>query len=77
MAAMRPPRTVSTFTVWRSQREMIEMVHGQSSIPHAERHVAAMAERERKDFHSEFTTLRFKPLAEYGQWEGRSDIVPT
>ena len=24
LAAMRPPRTVSTFSVWRSQREMIE-----------------------------------------------------
>ena len=36
----------------------------------------AMAERQRKDFHFEFTTLRFRPLAEYGQWEGRTQIVP-
>ncbi len=76
-AAMRLPRTVSTFSVWRSQREMVEMVRGHSSVPRPERHAAAMEERERKDFHFEFTTLRFKPLAEYGQWEGRSGIVPT
>ncbi len=75
-AAMRLPRTVSTFSVWKSQREMIEMVRGRSSVPRPERHAVAMEERERKDFHFEFTTLRFKPLAEYGEWEGRTDIVP-
>jgi hypothetical protein len=77
MAAMRLPRTISTFSVWRSLREMSEMVHGHSSVPRPERHAAAMVERERKDFHFEFTTLRFRPLAEYGVWEGRTGIVPT
>ena len=76
LAAMRPPRTVSTFSVWRSQREMLDMVRGRDSIPGAERHATAMVERNRKDFHHEFTTLRFRPLAEHGVWEGRSDIVP-
>ncbi len=76
IAAMRLPRTVSTFSVWRSQREMVEMVRGQSSVPRPERHAAAMAERRRKDFHFEFTTLRFMPIAEHGKWEGRSNIVP-
>jgi hypothetical protein len=33
-------------------------------------------ERERKDFHHEFTTLRFRALTEHGTWDGRSDIVP-
>ena len=77
MAAMRLPRTVSTFTVWRSLREMSEMVHGHSAVPQPKRHIAAMAERQRKDFHLEFTTLRFQPLAEHGEWEGRTGIVPT
>ena len=77
MAAMRLPRTVSTFSVWTSQREMIDMVRGRSNVPRPERHVAAMAERERKDFHFEFTTLRFRPIAEYGSWEGRTRIVPS
>lgn len=76
LASMRPFRTVSTFSVWRSQREMVEMVHGKSTVPAKERHATAMVERNRKDFHREFTTLRFRALSEYGAWEGRSDIVP-
>lgn len=40
------------------------------------RHNAAMAERERRDFHHELTTLRFRPLAEHGSWRGRSDYIP-
>lgn len=76
IAAMRLPRTVSTFSVWRTQREMVEMVHGHSAVSRPERHAAAMVERRRKDFHFEFTTLRFKPLAEYGAWEGRTQIIP-
>jgi hypothetical protein len=77
LAAMRLPRTVSTFSVWTSLREMVAMVRGHSAVPRPERHIAAMAERQRKDFHFEFTTLRFRPIAEYGMWEGRSKIVPT
>ena len=76
MAAMRLPRTVSTFSVWTSQQEMVDMVRGHSAVPRPERHAAAMAERQRKDFHFEFTTLRFRPIAEHGSWEGRAHIVP-
>lgn len=77
IAAIRPPHTVSTFSVWTSQREMLDMVRGHSLVPRPERHADAMAERERKDFHFEFTTLRFKPIAEYGAWDGRTNIVPS
>jgi hypothetical protein len=76
LAAMRPPRTVSTFSVWRSQSEMINMVRGQDSFPGATRHAEAMVERDRRDFHHEFTTLRFRALTEQGAWEGRTEIVP-
>jgi hypothetical protein len=76
-AAFRPPRTFSTFSVWTSQQEMVDMVHGHSSVSKPERHAAAMAERQREDFHFEFTTLRFRPIAEYGNWEGRTNIIPT
>lgn len=76
IAAMRLPRTVSTFSVWTSQQEMVNMVNGKSPVPQPERHAAAMAERRRKDFHSEFTTLRFRPIAEYGTWDGRTSIIP-
>lgn len=84
LAAMRPPRTVSTFSVWRTVREMEAMVHGKGhgdgqghgDVPAPERHAAAMAERERRDFHREFATYRFRPLGEHGSWEGRTGIVP-
>ncbi len=75
-AAMRLPRTVSTFSVWSSQKEMVAMVHGHSRVERPERHAVAMKERERRDFHFEFTTLRFKPLSEHGSWDGRTHLVP-
>lgn len=76
LAAVRPPRSVSTFSIWRTTREMTDMVFGRSAVPGRERHVSAMAERERRDFHHEFTTLRFRPLSEHGSWEGRGGFVP-
>jgi hypothetical protein len=76
LAAVRLPNTVSTFSVWRSAAEMTNMVHGHSAVPRPERHSLAMTERDRKDFHYEFTTLRFRALSEHGEWAGRSNIVP-
>lgn len=81
LAAVRPPRSVSTFSVWRSARDMTDMVWGRSAgtgpdVDSPRRHADAMRERERRDFHHEFTTLRFRPLSEHGQWEGRGDHVP-
>jgi hypothetical protein len=55
---------------------MTDMVHGRSAIPAPTRHADAMAERRRKDFHFEFTTLRFSCIGEYGAWDGRTSIVP-
>lgn len=82
LAACRPPRTVSTFSVWRSAREMTAMVHGRDASADGRhggtvgaRHARAMVERERRDFHHEFTTLRFRPLSEHGTWDGRR-VVP-
>lgn len=76
LASIRFPRTVSTFSIWRSQKEMRDMVHGRSSVAHPKRHLDAMKERDRKDFHFEFTTLRFKPISEFGTWNGRKNIIP-
>lgn len=76
LASIRLPRTVSTFSVWKSAKEMTDMVHGHSSVPQPKRHANAMKERNRKDFHFEFTTLRFKPLSEAGEWNGRMNIIP-
>ncbi len=77
LAALRPPRTIVTFSVWESVQQMEDMVHGRSGVPDPARHASAMAERERRDFHHEFATYRFRPISEHGAWEGRSGIVPT
>jgi hypothetical protein len=71
-AAIRPPRTFSTFTIWRSVRAMTDMVHGRSAVPQAHTHAVAMAEQHRRDFHHESAFMRFRPLSEHGTWEGRS-----
>nr|WP_196792202.1 hypothetical protein [Motilibacter deserti] len=76
LAGFRPARTIATFSVWRTVREMEEMVHGGSSVLQPERHAAAMTERDRRDFHHEFATFRFRPISEHGAWEGRTCIVP-
>jgi len=77
LASIRYPRTVSTFSIWKSQKEMTDMVRGHSAVPHPKRHIDAMKERDRKDFHIEFTTLRFKPISEFGEWNGRVNIIPS
>ena len=63
-AAMRPLRTFSTFSVWRSQKEMLDMVHGHGhghgTSSESRRHAEAMRERDRKDFHHQFATFRFR-----------------
>lgn len=76
LASIRLPRTVSTFSIWKSLKEMEGMVHGHSAVPQPKRHAKAMKERDRKDFHFEFTTLRFQPISESGEWEGRTNIIP-
>ena len=76
LAATRLPRTVATLSIWKSQLDMIKMVRGKSSVDHPSRHINAMKERERKDFHTQFTTLRFKPISEHGEWQGRTFMVP-
>lgn len=76
LASIRLPRTVSTFSIWKSQKEMTDMVSGHSSVPQPKRHVNAMKERERKDFHFEFTTLRFRPISEFGTWNGSTNFIP-
>jgi hypothetical protein len=76
LASVRHPRTVSTFSIWRSEKEMTDLVRGQSAVPRPRRHIDAMKERDRKDFHFEFTTLRFKPISEFGEWNGQVNIIP-
>lgn len=74
-AGIRLPNTVSTFSIWKNKLEMDGMVHGHSSVKRPKRHSNAMVERERKDFHFQFTTLRFKPISEHGSWMGKSNYI--
>jgi hypothetical protein len=76
LASIRYPNIISTFSIWKTKKDMINMVHGHSEQQQSKRHVNAMKERDRKDFHFEFTTLRFKPLSEHGQWKNKSDFIP-
>jgi len=66
--AFRPLNTFSTFSIWRSERDMLGMVGGRRPEIDGTRHREAMRERVRKDFHYEFTTMRFVPVSEHGQW---------
>lgn len=77
LASIRYPNTVSTFSIWKTQQDMSAMVYGHSKVAKPARHIDAMNERERRDFHFEFTTLRFRPIAEYGHWNGQNSFIPT
>ncbi|MEC5395472.1 hypothetical protein [Bergeyella sp. RCAD1439] len=76
LASVRYPNTISTFSIWKTQKEMTDMVKGHSKVPQPQRHIQAMKERERKDFHFEFATFRFTPTAESGSWKGQSHFIP-
>mgnify|MGYP003416919176 FL=1 len=51
------------------------MVFGHSSMEKPKRHIEAMNERDKKDFHIEFTTLRFETIAEFGKYNGKSNYL--
>ena len=77
LASVKFPNTVSTFSIWKTEKEMTDMVHGHSAVEKPKRHSAAMKERKRKNFHFEFTTLRFKPIAEFGSWKNQTNFLPS
>lgn len=76
LASIRYPNIISTFSIWKTQKEMTDMVYGHSNMPKPKRHINAMKERDRKDFHFEFTTLRFIGLSEYGKINNKSNFIP-
>jgi len=65
----RPFNTFCTFSVWKSEESMLDMVRGRRDVDGTQ-HRSAMVERARRPFHSEFTTLRLIPLEEHGVWPG-------
>lgn len=76
LASIRYPNIISTFSIWKTQKAMNDMVLGHGKRPHSKKHINALKERDRKDFHFEFTTLRFNPLAEYGIWNNKQEFIP-
>jgi len=74
--AFRPLRTFSTFSMWKSEADMIGMVRGREAERDGTGHRVAMQERARRDFHHEFTTMRFVPLSEHGVWPEGLRILP-
>ncbi len=68
LAGMRPFNTFSTFSIWKNESEMLGMVRGHDENQNEESHKLAMQERVRRDFHYEFTTMRFVPIKEVGTW---------
>ena len=58
-----PPRTVATFSLWRSAAEMRRYAYDAGS------HTDAMKAMRVHDFHSEYTFARFRPYGDEGAWE--------
>lgn len=74
--AFRPFNTFSTFSMWKSERDMLGMVRGREAALDGTGHREAMQERVRRDFHYEFTTMRMVPLSEHGQWPEPMRLLP-
>ena len=74
--AYRPLNTFSTFSMWRSEADMLGMLRGRQEEVDGTEHREAMRERVRKDFHHQFTTMRFVPLSEHGEWPEPMRLPP-
>lgn len=74
--AFRPLNKFSTFSVWESEDAMRAMVRGKRKEADGAEHREAMIERARKPFHYEFTTMRFVPLSQHGEWPGQTRSAP-
>lgn len=67
---MHPPNLVSTFTLWRTVKEMRQYTAG--SYPGG--HVQAMKKHEEQVFHHETVFIRLRPYAVEGRWKGRDPL---
>ncbi len=74
-AAFRPFNTFCTFSIWKNEKEMQDMVNGRVPFKDGRDHKMAMVERTKKPFHFEFSTMRFVPLKEAGMWKGGSNFT--
>lgn len=66
----RPPRLVSTFSIWRSAAEMRDYVTRKGGS-----HAAAVSGDRERPFHHESAFIRFRPYASHGSWDGRDPVA--
>jgi hypothetical protein len=66
----RPPRLVSTFSIWRSAAAMRQYAHDGRGA-----HQAAVAADRARPFHHESAFIRFRPYASRGAWDGRNPLA--
>ncbi|HWA53493.1 MAG TPA: hypothetical protein VG816_04900 [Solirubrobacterales bacterium] len=67
----RPPRLVSTFSIWRDVGTMREYARGHSDGAHP----AATRAHRQNSFHHESAFIRFRPYASQGEWDGRNPLA--
>jgi hypothetical protein len=66
----RPPRLVSTFSLWRSNEAMREYAYRNDGT-----HMAAVRADRERPFHHESAFIRFRPYRSEGEWEGRDPLA--
>lgn len=69
-AFARPPRFVSTFSLWRSAAAMRDYAHSSDGA-----HQAAVRADRAKPFHREAAFIRFRPYASQGSWGGGDPLA--
>lgn len=65
----RPPRLVSTFSVWRSAAAMRDYSYRDGGA-----HMAAVRADRERPFHHESAFIRFRPYRSEGEWDGRDPL---
>ncbi len=66
----RPPRLVSTFSLWRSAAAMRDYSYRDGGT-----HMAAVRADRERPFHHESAFIRFRPYRSEGEWEGRDPLA--
>jgi hypothetical protein len=66
----RPPRLVSTFSLWGSAAAMRQYSYRDDGT-----HMAAVRADRERPFHHESAFIRFRPYASAGSWDGRDPLA--
>lgn len=72
-AFSRPPRLVSTFSLWRNATAIRDYATGGSPAGHRD----AMTAHGREPFHHESVFVRLRPVDSHGRWDGRDPLAAT